>query len=227
MTAHNGMHSADADGEGAAACRWQDSLALHALGALAPLEAKDLTLHLAGPCGTCRDEWARLEASLATLDALELEDAADLPAPGPDVRARLMARLGERPAPGAPAAERSWQHLKALPGIGRGLSTVPAGPEGWERTAFEGIEVKPLFVEPTQRRVTMLVRMAPGSSYPAHRHATSEECFVVSGEIQVGERTLRTGDYQVATGGSEHGVQSTRSGCTLLIVSSQDDEWVA
>jgi anti-sigma factor ChrR (cupin superfamily) len=123
-------------------------------------------------------------------------------------------------------AERPWCHLTTVSSqqLSNGLATIPAGPEGWERTAIAGIDVKPLFVDAHKRRVSMLVKMSAGTSYPSHRHAASEECFVVSGEIQVGERTLRTGDYQVASEGSVHGVQRTEVGCVLFIVSSQDDE---
>jgi anti-sigma factor ChrR (cupin superfamily) len=70
----------------------------------------------------------------------------------------------------------------------------------------------------------MLVRMDPGSSYPGHLHAGVEECFVLEGELRVGEEVLRRGDYQRADEGSEHGIQWTEKGCLLLIVSSQDDE---
>jgi anti-sigma factor ChrR (cupin superfamily) len=71
-------------------------------------------------------------------------------------------------------------------------------------------------------------RMEAGASSPPHRHAGREECYVLEGELDVeGGASMRAGDYQVADEGSVHGVQSTRGGCTLLIVSSQDDELVA
>jgi anti-sigma factor ChrR (cupin superfamily) len=72
----------------------------------------------------------------------------------------------------------------------------------------------------------MMIRMAPGTSYPRHRHAAREECFVLQGELRVGDKQLRTGDFQVADRDSIHDVQSTETGCVLLIVSSQDDELV-
>jgi quercetin dioxygenase-like cupin family protein len=42
----------------------------------------------------------------------------------------------------------------------------------------------------------------------------------------VGDLVLRTGDYQCVPAGSVHGVQSTASGCLLLIVSSMHDELI-
>ena len=47
---------------------------------------------------------------------------------------------------------------------------------------------------------------------------------MLEGDIQVGEVTMRAGDYQCMERGSVHPVQSTREGCRLLIVSSLSDE---
>jgi len=206
-------------------CRWQESLALHALGSLPSTEVPGLIEHLASGCPICAAERSRLEDTLAVMDVCEAQDAVAAPTPSAGLRARLMQAVEASPAR---SFSRSWQSLKSVTGqsFGKGLTTVLGGSEGFERTELAGIEVKPLHVDAPNRRVTMLVRMAPGTSYPAHRHATSEECFVVSGEIKVGERTLHAGDYQVAAEGSLHGVQSTEKGCVLFIVSSQDDELV-
>jgi anti-sigma factor ChrR (cupin superfamily) len=70
----------------------------------------------------------------------------------------------------------------------------------------------------------MLVRMAAGTTYPSHRHAGDEQCFVLDGDLHVGEIVLHSGDFQLAPEESEHGPQSTVGGCTLLIVSSRNDE---
>ena len=70
----------------------------------------------------------------------------------------------------------------------------------------------------------MLVRMAPGASYLPHRHHDTEECFVLDGDLRLHDSVLHTGDYQRAEAGSVHGVQRTEGGCTLLIISSTQDE---
>jgi len=228
MTSENESRAGHGDGaagdrDSRPACRWQESLAVYALGSLAQTEVPGLIEHLATGCPFCAAEQARLGETLSIMDVCQAQDAASAPTPSASIRARLLETVATR----APRTlERSWQHLKNAPGqgFGKGLFTVPSTSEGFERTDFDGIEVKPLYVDVASRRVTMLVKMAPGTSYPAHRHATSEECFVVSGDIQVGDRTLRSGDYQVAAQGSKHGVQRTEKGCVLFIVSSQDDE---
>ena len=70
----------------------------------------------------------------------------------------------------------------------------------------------------------MLFRMAPGSSYPAHRHSGPEECLVLSGDLRISDVRMVEGDYQFAAAGSEHTVQSTENGCLLLITTSLSDE---
>ena len=230
MSAHNGSHTDTAareDRDGDSNCRWAESLALEALGALGGEDSQRLALHLASGCAVCSEEHARVVETVAAMDALEIAERAGLPTPAAQVRAKLLRAIEAAPS-GEPMLKeaRPWQQLTHVSGqeLGRGLATVSDGPDGWLRSSLAGIEIKPLFVDAAQRRVSMLVRMAPGSTYPKHRHAGSEECFVVSGEILVGERTLRAGDYQVASTGSVHGVQRTESGCVLFIVSSQDDE---
>lgn len=97
----------------------------------------------------------------------------------------------------------------------------------WEKTGVEGVEVKQLYVDHKRNYVTMLVRMQPGSAYPSHRHGGFEECYVISGDLVVGDIIMAAGDYQRAEGGSIHVVQSTHGGCLLYIVSSQHDELLA
>ena len=69
----------------------------------------------------------------------------------------------------------------------------------------------------------MLVRMEASSSYPAHTHGGSEECYVVSGDLVVGALHMRAGDFQRCEAGSEHPEQRTDGGCLLLITSSLHD----
>ena len=78
-------------------------------------------------------------------------------------------------------------------------------------------------VDFTRDLVTMMIRMEPGSSYSPHRHAGPEQCFVLEGDLSVGDDVMRPGDYQYAPAQSRHGVQRTDQGCLLLITSSLSD----
>ena len=94
----------------------------------------------------------------------------------------------------------------------------------WEDTGVNGVQVRRLFVDPPRNQMTMLVRMEAGSSYPQHIHDGPEECYVLQGDLRVGDKVLRSGDYQRAAPRSRHGIQSTENGCLLFIVSSLTDE---
>src|SRR4029077_15255305 len=106
-----------------------------------------------------------------------------------------------------------------------GFAPLAAAATPFEPTSIEGIDVRRLFVDEGADRVTMLIRMAPGTAYPAHRHGGVEECFVLEGDLEIGEEfEMNAGDYQRMDGGSAHPLQSTRGGCLLLLSSSRHDE---
>jgi len=139
----------------------------------------------------------------------------------PDVAARLA---HVRPGPTAGEAERV-QPWKRWTQESAPECLVPADDAAFEPTDIAGIHVRRLFVDEPNDRITMLVRMAPGTAYPAHRHGGVEECFVLQGDLEIGATTeLRAGDYQRMDVDSVHEVQSTRGGCVLLITSSRHDE---
>jgi quercetin dioxygenase-like cupin family protein len=92
----------------------------------------------------------------------------------------------------------------------------------WEQVA-PGIECKLLAADIERHRVSMLVRLAPGASYPAHTHAGVEELHLLDGELWIDERKLLPGDYNYgAPGASDHRVLS-ETGCTCVLVTSTKD----
>ena len=235
-------------------CAELENAALFASGALTHAERGPFAAHVE-TCADCKAELEQHAATVATLDLLQLQDdlAHDRGAKAPEsVRAALVAALGApsnrgtvgaagsgreptteeraaRATPEQPAPlDRKWQRWSGAPGetIAPGLVNVASSDAGWEAIGIPGIAVKQLAVDAEARKATMLIRMGPGTSYPRHRHAAREECFVLEGELFVGNARLRAGDFQVAERDSIHDVQSTDTGCVLLIVSSQDDELV-
>jgi anti-sigma factor ChrR (cupin superfamily) len=69
----------------------------------------------------------------------------------------------------------------------------------------------------------MLVRLAPGASYPAHTHAGVEELHLLDGELWIDQRKLVPGDYSHgAPGASDERVRS-ETGCTCILVTSTKD----
>jgi quercetin dioxygenase-like cupin family protein len=97
----------------------------------------------------------------------------------------------------------------------------PAKPE-WKEVA-SGIFCKILAVEEETSRVTMLVRLSPGTDYPAHRHAGVEELHLLHGVLRIDDKKLSAGEFIRAEAGSvDHRVWSD-TGCTCLLVTSTRD----
>ncbi|MBW7904363.1 MAG: cupin domain-containing protein [Phycisphaerae bacterium] len=160
-------------------------------------------------CESCRLATRGLEA--ATRDALD--------APGPLDRA-APSTVPHAAAGGDTQVWKRW----TPPPTRDGLCIVRAEDGAWEDTGVAGVAVRQLYADRAHNRATMLVRMTPGAAYPRHLHNSPEECLVLEGDLSVGANTLHSGDYQRAEPGSTHGVQSTRAGCLLFIVSGLDDD---
>ena len=62
-----------------------------------------------------------------------------------------------------------------------------------------GIWCKLLSTDAERDRVSMLVRLAPGTDYPPHIHAGVEELHLLDGELSIDDRKLHPGDYNRAS----------------------------
>jgi ChrR Cupin-like domain len=92
----------------------------------------------------------------------------------------------------------------------------------WEQVA-PGIECKLLATDTARDRVSMLVRLAPGASYPAHTHAGVEELHLLDGELWIDERKLFPGDYNYGAPGAGDKRVWSETGCTCVLVTSTKD----
>jgi len=229
-----------------------EQAALDAVGVLGPAGDRWLYDHLDRGCAVCREAVARV-----TVLFEQLHLAAPPVKPSARVRQRVLDRIRAKRLAGAPSSQPlnsktpnskplndgvdAAESQSSEPSTGQiwnqwvaggdpaAVKTLAADSSDWEPTPFDGISVRRLHVDPSQDTVTMLIKMAPGTSYPAHRHGGAEHCYVIEGDICVEDRgeILRAGDYQVAPAGSTHGVQSTKAGCVLFIISSRRDEILA
>jgi anti-sigma factor ChrR (cupin superfamily) len=92
----------------------------------------------------------------------------------------------------------------------------------WEEAA-PGIFVKLLAADTTKNTVSMLVRLAPETDYPPHRHSGVEELHLLDGELTIDDKKLYPGDYIRAEAGSvDHRVWS-KTGCTCVLITSAGD----
>jgi anti-sigma factor ChrR (cupin superfamily) len=181
-------------------CEHSDVTCAYAVQALAASEIAAAEAHIAA-CPDCRRE---LESLRPVVDRL-VSWPTDVLRPTTSLQARLAARIaeqtGKQPVP--PPAPR-WSE-----------------PE-WEQVA-PGIECKLLATDTERHRVSMLVRLAAGASYPAHTHAGVEELHLLDGELWIDERKLFPGDYNYGAPGAGDERVWSETGCTCLLVTSTKD----
>ncbi len=174
---------------------------LYALHALPAGEASGVEAHLAA-CAECRRE---LETLRPTICAFVSWPTDVLRAP-----ASLWERLTRR------IATETGEDPFVPPPRQRTESE-------WEEVA-PGISCKLLATDAEEHRVSMLVRLAPGTDYPPHRHGGVEELHLLHGELLIDGKTLYPGDFIRAEPGSvDHRVWS-ETGCTCVLITSTRDE---
>jgi hypothetical protein len=185
-------------------CEQSEATCAYALRILPASEAAAAEAHIAS-CLDCRRE---LESLRPVVDRFAFWPT-DVLRPTASLQGRLALRIAEEtgrepvPPPELPAG-RQWSE-----------------PE-WEQVA-PGIECKLLATDTARHRVSMLVRLAPGASYPAHTHAGVEELHLLDGELWIDERKLLPGDYNHGAPGADDQRVWSETGCTCVLITSTRD----
>lgn len=177
-----------------------DLMLLHALRALPPDELSTVEVRL-GSCPECRQEFETLRPILDSFVAWPV----DVLRPSSPLWARVATRIAEETG-GLPI-----------------LAPVPqAANLEWEEVA-PGISCLMVAVDRERDRVSMLVRLAPGTDYPPHRHSGVEELHLLHGELMINDRKLYPGDYNRAEPDSTDYRVWSQTGCTCVLVTSTED----
>jgi len=109
-----------------------------------------------------------------------------------------------------------------------GLRFLDAAAEsGWKQLPVPGAFIKLLSLEKERGYAVLLGKIGAGVRYPAHVNAGPEDFYILSGDLVVGDRKLRAGDFHHADSGSKHEANYSVEGCTLLAVLTTDDPLVA
>src|SRR5690606_23475717 len=183
-----------------APCDHTELVAALVLEALPESEAVALKAH-GVECDTCRQELA----SLAPItDALGVWPT-DVLRPPSSLAERLAHRIATETgtAPVLPP-RREWKD-----------------PE-WEAVG-PGIFCKILATDAERDRVTLLVRLLPGASYPPHAHAGVEELHLLDGELWIEDRLLYPGDLSYGEPGTSDQRVYSETGCTCVLITSPSD----
>lgn len=185
---------------GGVACAQLERVALYALRALPPVESADIEAHLS-TCPTCQRE---MRALLPVVEAFASWPA-DVLRPPDALWERVARRIADE-AGGKPMSATAKQY-----------SEPP-----WERVA-PGIECKVLATDNERHRISMLVRLEPGASYPPHVHSGVEELHLLDGELWIDDRKLSPGDYHQAEAGTSDRHVWSETGCTCVLMTSTRD----
>jgi anti-sigma factor ChrR (cupin superfamily) len=180
-------------------CEHSGRLGEYALQALPVAERAAFEAHVEG-CRECREELAAMQP---VIDALA-EWPTDVLRPSTP----LWGRLAKRIAPDSVAEAAPDGHW--------------AGEPEWKQVA-PGISCKVLATDAANERVSMLVRLAPNTAYPAHEHAGVEELHLLAGELWIDDRKLHAGDYNRAEPGTGDTRVWSETGCTCVLVTSFRD----
>ena len=181
-------------------CAQSEITCAYALQALPASENAAAQAHIAA-CPDCQSELESLRPVVKRFVAWP----ADILRPSSSLQARLARRLADESgkAPLLPPA-RQWSEAV------------------WEEVA-PGIECKLLATDTERHRVSMLVRLAPGASYPSHTHAGVEELHLLDGELWIDNRQLFPGDYNYGPPGACDERVWSDTGCTCVLVTSTKD----
>jgi anti-sigma factor ChrR (cupin superfamily) len=181
--------------------RHAEQVLLYALRALPAGDAADVDAHLVG-CVECRRELETLR---------------------PVVRAFVSWPVDVLRPPA-----RLWEHVARRVAADTGQDPFVPPPRRREEPEWKevapGISCKLLATDSEKQRVSMLVRLAPGTDYPPHRHDGIEELHLLHGELLIDDKALHPGDYIRSEPGTvDHRVWS-ETGCTCILLTSTRDE---
>lgn len=182
-------------------CAHSELVHLYALRSLPKAELREMEAHL-NTCDDCRRE---LDAVRRTIES-------------------FVAWPTDVLRPSHPMWDRISERVAQDAGSTPLRPTRPPSREPEWRPVAAGIWCKVLATDLERKRVSMLVRLAPNTEYPPHRHAGVEELHLLQGVLCVDEMRLNPGDYLRSELGSSDARVYSATGCTCVLVTSTDDE---
>lgn len=188
----------------------QELAAAKAVGALDRADAARLEAACTENSGA-REECASFQEAAAALAA-----ALVTPVPPPaSLKAKILAQASQspRPTPTVPASAAN-PHLDA----GSGFRFVIQSETEWQPGPLPGIRIKTLSHSQDMGYHVILAELAPGTRFPEHDHHSSEELFVLSGNLRTEGRLLGPGDFLHAEPGTHHGELVSPDGCVALLI---------
>ena len=177
----------------------EDLAALYMAGAMSSDEVEQFELRLES------DAAARAAVkSFDEVDTILIQDVSPV-APDPKTKASLLAKIE--------LEQKSNQHDD----VDNAPFILRANEQEWKRTGIPGVNFRMLNADRENKRMTVMLQMAPGSVYPAHVHDQPEEILMLEGDLDFGDYTLNAGDYLRQEVGTTHSEARTKEGCVCLL----------
>lgn len=185
--------------------RQQELASLYAFGALTPEEGESFAAELrADP------ELRHLVRDLESVVARLARSAPDV-SPPTSLKAKVLHKIDHAEAPFPP-----------------GLNFIHAvNQTSWKALPIPGAFIQLLSFDRERGFAVLLGKLEAGARYPAHVNSGSEDFYILTGDLVIGDRKLVAGDFHHADKGSQHLENYSVDGCTLLAVLTADDPLVA
>lgn len=188
----------------------QEQAGLYALGALTAAEKQDFETNLRSQ--------PELRALVRDLQSTAEALARSVPAvtPPPELRARVLRSVGAATPPALPFTG---------PAVDPAFFFMAANDSsGWKELPVPGAFLKLLSADRERGYAVLLGRLEAGVRYPAHPHKSPEEIFLLTGDLTIAGRRLGPGDFHHCDAGTEHPINYSEEGCTLLAVLSLEHD---
>ena len=191
--------------------RQEENASLYVHGALAPEERQAFERELESNA-----ELRDLVRSLRETAALLAQAVPRRPLPA-GLKEKVLQRIDAEAA--LSAASPTSNDRGAIPGF----SFLAANDDAaWKALPIPGAWIKLLSVDRAHHFVVLLGKLNPGVRYPAHTHEGSEDLYLLTGDLHIGDCVMRAGDFHHSDAGTSHAENYSAGGCTLLAILSTD-----
>ncbi|MCU0426936.1 MAG: cupin domain-containing protein [Candidatus Kapabacteria bacterium] len=189
-----------------------------ALGALEAHEAEQICREIEGSSYDTVKEYQRMVWTTHHLPAV-------LPMVEPPARLKteILKKIHIAETPKTKASQAHSEFVPEVHAERREFYTVFGSEGAWLQHPVKGITVKPLSTDKERGYATLLMNLEAGTVFPSHNHEGSEQCYVLSGAVNVRGTTLRAGDFFSTQAHADHGDIIAPEGATVLLVVALED----
>lgn len=190
----------------------QEQASLYVLGTLSADERQAFEAQLRG-----QPELLALVRSLENTTVMMAKAVPSVPPPA-SLRDRVLASVT-----GSPTTNRSQPFTG--PAVDPAFFFIASRDQsGWKDLPVPGASIKLLSADRERGYAVLLGKLDKGVRYPAHPHPTGEDILILTGDLTIAGRRMGPGDFHHCDAGTEHPVNFSDEGCTLLAVLSLDHE---